>query len=258
MIPAPLTRTARRLIGIAAVGRLALGRLALGGPAIGIGVGLGGCAQTPASVEGSQIRGLYDIFLWVAAGVFLLVAGLIGWSIVRYRAPEDGELPPQTEANVRLELVWWALPTILVIVLFVLTAGVLNSVDARAPQGETLVVRVTGFQWQWRFTYEASGVEITGTPADAARITLPVDRPVTFLLDSADVQHAFYVPRFLFKRDMYPGRENRVDLTVDEPGTYAGQCAEFCGLLHARMTFTIEAVDGAAFDAWLADQEGGA
>lgn len=216
---------------------------------------LAGCAPAAATVEGDGIKRLYDLFLVVGAIVFLLVAGLIGWSIVRYRAPQDAELPPQTDANIRLELIWWAVPTILVIVLFFLTAGVLNRVDARAEAGASLVVNVTGFQWQWRFEYEEAGVTITGTPAEPAVVVLPVDRPITLLLDSPDVNHAFYVPTFLFKRDVIPGIENRVDLTIQEPATYTGQCAEFCGLLHDQMTFSIRAVSGDEFDAWLTNQE---
>jgi cytochrome c oxidase subunit 2 len=216
---------------------------------------LAGCAPAAATVEGDGVKRLYDLFLVVGAVIFVLVAGLIGWSIVRYRAPPDADLPPQTAANVKLELIWWALPTILVIVLFVLTAGVLNRVDARVADGESLVVRVTGFQWQWRFEYQEAGVAITGTPEEPPVVVLPVDRTITLLFDSPDVQHAFYVPSFLFKRDVVPGIENRVDLTIQEPATYAGQCAEFCGLLHDQMRFSIRAVSGDEFDAWLAGRE---
>lgn len=230
--------------------RLVAGALALG---------LAACAPAPVTAEGGDIKALYDIFLWVAAGVFLLVAGLIGWSIVRYRATDDPDLPPQTEANVRLELLWWALPTILVIGLFILTAGVLNRVDARSDDGESLVVRVTGFQWQWRFDYEESGATIIGLPDTIPEAVVPVGERITFVLESPDVQHAFWVPQFLMKRDVVPGRQNQVDVTIDEEGTYTGVCAEFCGLLHADMTFRIRAVSPDAFATWLAEvaeQEG--
>jgi cytochrome c oxidase subunit 2 len=234
-----------------------LGRCARSLAVAGVVTVLAGCAPAAGTVEGDGVKQLYDLFLVVGVLFFFLVAGLIGWSIIRYRAAPDAELPVQTAANIRLELIWWALPTILVIVLFILTAGVLSRVDARVPDGESLVIRVTGFQWQWRFAYEASGVTITGTPDEPPVAVLPVDRTITFLLDSPDVQHAFYVPDFLFKRDVVPGIENRVDLTIQEPATYTGQCAEFCGLLHDRMVFSIRAVSGPEFDAWLSDQEPG-
>jgi len=212
---------------------------------------LAGCAPAPVTVQGQDVSSLYWLFMAGAALVFVVVAGLIGWSIVRYRAPQDADLPPQTHANVRLELIWWALPTILVIILFFLTAGVLNRVDARANEGESLVVRVTGFQWQWQFDYEEAGVVITGTPDEPPIVVLPVDRPLTFLLDSPDVIHSFFVPQFLFKRDVIPGIENRVDLTIQEPATYTGQCAEFCGLQHGRMKVRVVALSQPDWETWV-------
>jgi len=215
-----------------------------------------GCAPSPVTVEGERVKFLYDLFLVVATVVFVIVAGLIGWSIVRYRArPGDGELPPQWHQNVVLELVWWAIPSLLVIVLFILSAGVLADVDDTSGS-EPLTVEVTGFQWGWRFTYLDSGVTLVGLPRDPPQVHVPVGRDVTFLLDSPDVVHSFYVPRFLLKRDVVPGRQNRIDVTIDEEGVYAGVCGEFCGLLHEEMVFTLVAEQDEAFEAWLADQAG--
>lgn len=213
---------------------------------------LAGCAPQAATIEGSRTVGLYNIFLVVAAAVFVIVAGLIGWSIVRYRATGDADaLPPQTRDNPRLEIVWWALPTILVIALFVLTAQVLSDVDARTGTAE-VHVRVTGYQWQWRFGYADSDVVIQGQPGDPPTLVLPVGRRISFDLESVDVIHSFWIPDFLMKRDVVPGRTNHIELTIDEAGTYAGQCAEFCGLLHDQMLFSIEAVPAGQFDEWLA------
>ena len=80
---------------------------------------------------------------------------------------------------------------------------------------------------------------------------MPVGRTIHLTVESLDVNHAFYVPAFLFKRDAIPGHPTSFDFTVDAAGTYAGQCAEFCGVLHDTMTFTVRAVDGPAFEAWL-------
>lgn len=218
---------------------------------------LAGCAPQAATIEGSRIEGLYTIFLIAAAAVFVIVAGLIGWSVVRYRARgEVDELPPQTRDNPRLEIVWWALPTILVIGLFVLTAQVLTEVDARDGSA-TVGVHVTGYQWQWRFAYEGTDVVIQGEPGDPPTLVLPVGERVSFDLESPDVVHSFWVPAFLMKRDVVPGRTNHIELTIDEAGTYRGQCAEFCGLLHDQMLFSIEAVPASEFADWLAGQGGG-
>jgi cytochrome c oxidase subunit 2 len=99
-------------------------------------------------------------------------------------------------------------------------------------------------------------VTVIGTAADPQRISLPVGRPVTFILKSADVVHSFFVPHLLVKRDTVPGRVNELTVTFDAQGTYAGQCGEFCGLLHADMRFEIDAVSEPAFESWLASQPG--
>jgi cytochrome c oxidase subunit 2 len=219
-------------------------------------VALTACAPQPATAEGEQVKFLYDVFLVAAAAVFVVVAGLIGWSIVRYRDTGDGREPAGPHENVRLELLWWALPTALVIVLFILTAQVLGTVDERTNDPD-LTVTVTGFQWQWRFAYEGTDVVITGTPEAWPRVVLPVGQRIAFDLESPDVIHSFWVPEFLIKRDVVPGRTNRIELTIEEAGTYAGACGEFCGLLHHRMRFSIDAVSAADFEDWLASQPGG-
>ena len=216
---------------------------------------LAACAPEPVTSEGAQTKFLYDVFLVVAAVVFVVVAGLIGWSIVRYREGDDGRQASVTHENIRLELLWWAIPTALVIVLFLLTAQVLGVVDERTDDPD-VTVTVTGFQWQWRFSYEEEGVVITGVPDAPPRVVLPVGQRIAFDLESPDVIHSFWVPQFLIKRDAVPGRTNRIEVTIEEPGTYAGVCGEFCGLLHHRMRFTLEAVSAEEFEAWLASQAG--
>lgn len=200
--------------------------------------------------EGQGINRLYDIFFWVAAGVFLITAGLIGWSIVRYRAkPGDNELPEQFHQNLPLEITWFAIPQIIVVVLFVLSAIALGQVNDQEDEPDTTLI-VTGYQWGWRFEYEGTDVEILGTPEEPAEVMVPTGE-IAFVLRSADVIHNFYVPRFLMKRDVLPDRENRFDVRIEQTGTYPGVCAEFCGLLHDRMTFSIEAVAPDEFESWL-------
>ena len=211
---------------------------------------LSACAPGAATKQGQEVNALYTVFFWVAAGVFAITAGLIGWSIVRYRAkPGDNSLPKQFHENVKLEIVWFAIPQLIVIALFVLSAFTLGQVNERKAQ-PAATVRVTGYQWGWRFAYEGTDVQIVGTPQEPAEVTVPTG-DVRFILASADVVHNFYVPKFLFKRDMVPGRETRVDVTITEEGTFDGVCAEFCGLLHDRMTFSITSVAPSEFQAWL-------
>jgi cytochrome c oxidase subunit 2 len=211
---------------------------------------LSACAPQAVTEQGLEVNALYTIFFWVAAGVFAITAGLIGWSIVRYRAkPGDNELPKQFHQNLKLEVVWFAIPQIIVVGLFVLSAFALSEVNERKSE-PAATVRVTGYQWGWRFEYEGTDVEVVGTPQDPAEVMVPTG-DVAFILTSVDVVHSFYVPKFLFKRDTVPGRDTRVDVTISEEGTYAGVCAEFCGLLHDRMTFSITSVAPSEFEGWL-------
>ncbi|HEV2756443.1 MAG TPA: cytochrome c oxidase subunit II [Actinomycetota bacterium] len=216
--------------------------------------GMAACAPDPAGEQGAAVKDLYDVFFYVAAVVFAVVAGLIAWSIVRFRGkPGDDELPRQTKHNLALEITWFAIPTAIVIGLFVLSAGALQDVNDEHPD-PYVTVRVDSFQWGWRFTYDDEAVVVEGLPERPAEIVLPVGEPLRFDLLSSDVVHSFYVPRFLVKRDMVPGETNRLDYTIREAGTYTGECAEFCGLLHDRMLFTVKAVPVEDFEAWLSEQ----
>jgi cytochrome c oxidase subunit II len=214
------------------------------------------CAPEAVDAQGREIEGLYDFFSAVAAVVFTITAGLIAWSILRYRRrPEDDSLPNQLHTNVPLELIWFAIPQVIVVVLFLVSIQSLGEVDEEDP-APAITVRVQGFQWGWRFTYEELDVVVQGSAGEDPQIILPVDQSIAFVLTSQDVIHSFYIPQFLMKRDTIPGRENRFDVKIEEEGTYAGKCAEFCGLLHGRMNFSIRSVDASAFDEWVSEQQG--
>jgi len=131
-----------------------------------------------------------------------------------------------------------------------------------------MTVEVTGFQYQWQFVYnvndlgpgsDASSDEqivLLGTPANEPTLVLPVNERIEFKLISNDVIHSFYIPEFLYKLDVIPGRDNRFVVTTRETGTFSGQCAELCGVDHALMRFTVEVVERDEFDAWVAEQLG--
>jgi cytochrome c oxidase subunit 2 len=127
-----------------------------------------------------------------------------------------------------------------------------RNVDDLDPNPDMEIV-VQGFQWQWQFHYPDQDVVVTGFPNEAPTLVLPVDETIRVRTESDDVIHSFYVPEFNFKRDTIPGSPTEFDLTIDNVGTYRGQCAEFCGLDHARMTFDIEAVSASDFQAWVKD-----
>jgi cytochrome c oxidase subunit 2 len=214
------------------------------------------CAPQAGDAQGREIEGLYDFFTVVAAVVFVVTAGLIAWSLVRFRRKSgDDALPKQFHANVPLEVVWFAIPQLIVVALFLLSIRSLDVVDDQ--EADPLVmVQVQGFQWGWQFTYEDQGVVVQGTAQDNPEIVLPTDEAVAFVLTSQDVIHSFYIPEFLMKRDAIPGRDNRFDVEIEDEGVYEGKCAEFCGVFHGQMNFQIRAVDRADFDDWVSEQQG--
>jgi cytochrome c oxidase subunit II len=214
------------------------------------------CLPAPATTEARDISGLYTFFLATAAVVAAIVLGLATWSIVRYRAGGRDELPAQTHGNNRLEVLWTAVPAVTIIALFGVTLVTLARVDSVDPieDGRGAEIDVTAFRWGWTFTYPVEGITVSGLRTPGPEVQVPVGEPITVRLNSADVVHSFYVPRFLFKRDVVPGRENVFQFTVEEAGSFGGQCAEFCGLYHSGMPFTITAVPRPDYEAWLATQ----
>jgi len=218
-------------------------------------VGASACVPQAPSVQGRAVNQLYGIFAVIASIIFVVTAALIALSMLRYRAkPSDDALPAQFEGNVKLELIWFAIPTVIVVVLFILTLQKLDVVTERAPDPES-IIEVDAYQWGWSFTYRGEGVNISGGPHNDPELVVPIDRAVAFEISAEDVQHSFYLPRLLIKRDAIPGRTNRVDVEIDEPGRYIGKCAEFCGLLHAEMNFVVRAVPPLEYRAWLIERK---
>ena len=212
-----------------------------------------------ATDQGAGVNDIYPLVFYIAVGVFLLVEGLIVFAMLRYRRkPTDVDFPTQTHGNNLLEFLWTIIPAAVTAVLFVLTISGLQKVDAR-PAGDqyAVTVDVTGFQWQWTFAYEGLGIDFTGQGEQGPEMVLPVNEPVLIRLHSTDVIHSFYVPRFLYKKDVVPGRVNEFPVRLTVPGeVYGGQCAEYCGLSHNSMYFTVRAASRADFDAWvLVEQE---
>jgi cytochrome c oxidase subunit 2 len=115
-------------------------------------------------------------------------------------------------------------------------------------------VQVTAFKWGWRFTYPGSGVSVVGDNNRPPTLHLPVGEPVVFVQRSQDVVHSLWIPALRFKRDVWPDDETEFELTVDRAGVYAGHCAEFCGLHHADMNFTVVAESRDRFERWLRAQ----
>lgn len=227
---------------------------------------LAGCGMIPPEPKSDAARSvftLYNIVFVMGTVVFVAVEGFIVYSIFRYRRRDD-RLPPQTHGNTIVEIIWTAIPTVIVLILFVLSVISLSTVEAKSnPDEGGIDIEVRGFRWQWQFIYldgddnPDNDYSIVGSPGSPPVMVVPVGEPVRLRLVSNDVIHSFFVPQFLIKRDLIPYPEgepvNTMEFTVTEVGTYGGQCAEFCGQLHADMTFSVEARERADYDRWLED-----
>ncbi len=196
------------------------------------------------------MAGNWYVFWTVGAIVFAFTAGLIVFSILVWRKRSDAP-PPQIGDNYPIEILGVLVPLALVLGLFfMLTWPLENKVDhVVAKPG--VMIDVTAFRWSWQFRYPHYGIRILGTPTSEPVLTLPAGETVQINLSAIDVDHAFWIPAFLFKKDAIPGLVNVFDLTPNQVGRYWGECAEFCGLEHARMHFAVRVLPRTQFDRWL-------
>jgi cytochrome c oxidase subunit 2 len=216
-----------------------------------------GGAPAPVTKQGHDVLDLWRILLGSAMAVGALVVGLILWSVVRYRRPKEagaGDLPTQTRANVPLEVFYTVTPLVIVAVLFGLTLRTQHRVTKLSATPD-LGVEVTGFQWGWRFRYPVQAVTVVGDANKPPTLVLPVGANVRLRLIAADVVHSFFVPQFLVKKDLIPGVDNQLEIRPTQVGHYGGVCAEFCGLDHTRMTFSVDVVTPQQFQAFVAAQQ---
>jgi cytochrome c oxidase subunit 2 len=201
-----------------------------------------------AASQDKPIDTLYRVLLIVSVPIFVLVTTVILYSVWRFRMRpgqelEDGE---PIHGNTRLEIFWTAIPAIILVSLCSYAFTVLR--DIEKTHKNELVVRVTGIQFAWSFTYPQG----SGAPVTSNQLYLPKDRPVRFDIRSADVIHSFWVPAFRVKIDSVPGITTHIRVTPTKAGSYPVVCAELCGLGHAVMRSTAYVVSPSAFDRWLA------
>lgn len=239
----PLTRLAA-LAGLAAVALLASGCGVFSGPQN---------TFSPSGEQAEDLKNIYLITMWPALAILTLVWAGIVYIILRYRRKRaDEPLPVQLHGNTRLELAWTIAPALLLAAFIPpVVSGIVNLEEN--PK-DALVVDVTGIQWAWTFTYPGLGPDGADVEAPINELHIPTGRRVLFRLHSPDVIHSFWIPKLGGKTDVMPGHNNTMWLQADEPGTYSGQCAEFCGLSHANMRFIAVAESPEEFDAWLQEQ----
>jgi len=233
----------------------------------GAGVLLSGCTANeafffdlpePASAEAPIIQNLWN-GAWIAAWVVGIVTwALMIWAAVAYRRRHPNEVPEQTKYNLPIEALYTVVPLIMILGLFWFTARDQSEI-LTIDNDQQQTVEVVGFRWSWAFNYLDQDAYDVGVPygegstGEPPTLYLPVDEKIRFELNSPDVIHSFWVPAFLFKMDLIPGKTNVFELTPDRLGTYAGKCAELCGVDHARMLFQVKIVERDEFNAKMSE-----
>jgi cytochrome c oxidase subunit II len=195
-----------------------------------------------------QYNHLASIYLPIAGAVFALIVGTALFAVVRYR--RAGSVSRRATNNL-LEGSYTVLLACVAGVLLYLTLTAEHRVDTVANRERpSVTVDVTAAKWEWQFRYPNYGiVRRSGTIGDQP-LVVPADRAIRFNLTSQDVIHAFWVPELRFKRDLFQGTVQHVTLTFTRPGTFKGQCAEFCGLRHSEMLFRVEVLSPGRFTQW--------
>ena len=221
---------------------------------VGVAVaGNGGVAPpSPASPNAGRIRDSYWLILGFSGAIFVLVEGALLLFVVRFRGRGRGREVegPQIHGSTRLELMWTALPVLILAVIaafvFYKLPGIQDVPKAQAGTGP-LKIKVVAHQFYWQFEYAGGSVSI-----DELRV--PTNRVVTLDIESQDVDHSWWIPEFGGKFDAIPGQTNHTWFRVGKPGTYRGQCGEFCGLYHAAMNARVVATSPDEFTQWLSSQ----
>ena len=228
---------------------------------------LSACAQDapqdvwrPAGTESQKIHDLHWWIFLIAGLVAVIVFVVVTITVIKFR--DRGQpIPEQSHGNPIVEYLFIAGPVVLLATIAVPTVATvmaLNDTD-----DAECVINVTGQQWWWEYDYpvEADGTICgfmpsgeSGNIVTSGQMVIPADAKVVIRGTSRDVIHSFWVPRLNGKRDMVPGRLHTWNFHADEPGIYAGQCAEFCGLSHANMRMEIVALDDADFQTWIDNQ----
>ena len=226
---------------------------------------LGACASDapqdtlePQGPIARSIDNLWNGVFVIAVVVFVLVEFGTLALVIRFRRRKhdnDDDLPAQTHGNTRLEIAWTILPAVMLAVVGFFTLRTLFEVNER--NDDDLTVQVTGQQWWWEFAYDTDG---DGDFTDEAVLTandlvIPAGVDVNLDIESNDVIHSFWIPALNGKKDAVPNRTHPLRINADEPGTYVGQCTEFCGLSHGYMRQRVVALTPDQFDAWLDNQQ---
>jgi cytochrome c oxidase subunit 2 len=256
-------RRRRALVSAGLLALLALSATACSGEASRLGL------PEPITEQGKRVLTLWQ-GSWVAAfAVGGVVWGLIIWAVLFHRKRSD-DLPPQVRYNLPIEFLYTVVPFIVVAVLFYFTARDENYLE-KTTSNPDVVVNVIAFQWSWQFDYPDPNdpkwkdptanprivASVVGQAGGKPQLVIPVGQKVRFNLEAKDVIHSFWVPAFLYKKDVMPGYHNHFEVTPTKTGTYEGRCAELCGVDHSRMLFQLKVVTPAEYQTFLTQHQAG-
>lgn len=220
---------------------------------------------TQATVEAVWIDSLFNFMLAIAVVIFLVVEVGIIYSIIRFRRRQgdntDGKF---SHGNWTLEIIWTAIPAVIVLILTVFSMRVYADIE-NPNRPDMLTVSVVGQQFQWKFSYDLPASVVADTSIDderktrlksymtSAELVLPVNRNIKAVIEAIDVMHAFYVPEFRIKQDAIPGRLSPVYFTTSKTGEFQVKCAELCGTGHGQMSLVnkVRVVEQADYDAYI-------
>jgi len=209
----------------------------------------------PEGTPARSIFGLSMLVLAICAAIFLVVSGLLLYTLIRYhhRSGDSDREPAQIYGSNQVELSWTVIPILIIVVLFLATARVIFVTEQARKPAAALDVVVIGHQYWWEYRYPKLGI------VTANELHVPVSDPghptPTYLtMSSADTDHSFWVPELAGKMDVIPNKVNTMWIDPQKPGLFLGQCAQYCGTQHAKMLIRVYADSPADFAAWVAGQ----
>jgi cytochrome c oxidase subunit 2 len=209
-------------------------------------------ALLPAGPQAAHIADFWWVMFAACAVVFVAMMIALAWAVWRAPRATADMLHVTPTARTERKAAWSVAIalTLSTLALLGLLAGsvMTDRALAQLPRDDAVNIRVTGHDWWWEVTYDDAKPERIFTTANELHI--PVGRPIIVTLDAADVIHSFWVPSLAGKKDLIPGRVATLELRADQPGEYRGQCAEFCGMQHAFMAFTVFAMPAADYESW--------
>ncbi len=213
----------------------------------------------PLSQPAQEIKDLSLLVLAICAAIFLIVVGLLVYAIVRFRhrPGDEASEPPQIYGSNQIETAWTVLPILIVFVLILVTSRTIADIQNRKAAPGAVHATVVGHQWWWEIRYPELGI-VTANELHVPASDNSRGQPTFLKLQSADVAHSFWIPQLAGKTDVIPGRENSMWFEPTQPGTYLGNCAEYCGMQHARMLIRVIVHPPGEFERWVAEQKGAA